>query len=56
MMVRGLAKRIAPLCLAVAGLLLAVSGRTESFPARPLRIIVPAAAGGNLDLVSRNIA
>jgi tripartite-type tricarboxylate transporter receptor subunit TctC len=28
----------------------------ELFPAKPLRIVVPAAAGGNLDLVMRNVA
>ena len=28
----------------------------QAFPARPVRIVVPAAAGGNLDLVTRNIA
>lgn len=50
------AKRAFALCAMVAGLLAAGPGAAESFPARPLRIVVPAAAGGNLDLVSRNIA
>ena len=37
--------------------LCALSGAfAQGFPARPLRIVVPAAAGGNLDLVTRNVA
>lgn len=38
------------------GLLTISSVTAATFPAKPLRIIVPAAAGGNLDLVTRNLA
>ncbi|SDZ70341.1 Tripartite-type tricarboxylate transporter, receptor component TctC [Variovorax sp. YR266] len=43
-------------CAAAAMLTAPRDGRADSFPSRPLRIVVPAAAGGNLDLVSRNVA
>jgi tripartite-type tricarboxylate transporter receptor subunit TctC len=33
-----------------------VAAGADVLPARPLRIVVPAAAGGNLDLVSRHLA
>lgn len=38
------------------GLALSSVSFAQSFPSKPIRIVVPAAAGGNLDLVSRNIA
>ncbi|MBB3014044.1 tripartite tricarboxylate transporter substrate binding protein [Cupriavidus alkaliphilus] len=46
------------LAASTAATLLAATGhgRADTFPSRPLRIVVPAAAGGNLDLVSRNLA
>lgn len=33
-----------------------VAAQAQAFPAKPVRIIVPAAAGGNLDLISRSVA
>ncbi|MEY4140573.1 MAG: hypothetical protein RLZZ371_2755 [Pseudomonadota bacterium] len=38
------------------GLSAASASFAQGFPSKPLRIVVPAAAGGNLDLVSRSIA
>ncbi len=38
------------------GLCLSSASYAQAFPSKPLRIVVPAAAGGNLDLVTRNIA
>ena len=45
-------------CLAVLGLGLAGSafGQTDNFPTKPIRLIVPYAAGGGTDLVMRAIA
>ncbi len=42
--------------LLALGLCAAGSSFAQAFPSRPVRIIVPAAAGGNLDLVTRNVA
>ena len=44
------------LAIGLMALTVAGQGRADSFPSRPLRIVVPAAAGGNLDLVSRTVA
>ncbi|MCC2677264.1 MAG: hypothetical protein K0R58_4211, partial [Ramlibacter sp.] len=47
--------RRAAVC-AIASLCALTGSFAQTFPARPLRILVPAAAGGNLDLVTRNVA
>lgn len=53
---RRFAGRALASCAAAAMLLGAAPSRADPFPLGPLRIVVPAAAGGNLDLVSRQIA
>ncbi|MEJ8848219.1 tripartite tricarboxylate transporter substrate binding protein [Variovorax rhizosphaerae] len=52
-------RRLARLALAASTMaILSAAGaaQADTFPSRPLRIVVPAAAGGNLDLVSRHLA
>ena len=41
--------------MALAALLVAASAQAQ-FPERPLRLIVPFAPGGNIDLTARTIA
>ena len=43
-------------CLAVLGLAGSAFGQTDNFPTKPIRLIVPYAAGGGTDLVMRAIA
>ncbi|CAN7610986.1 tripartite tricarboxylate transporter substrate binding protein [Pseudorhodoferax sp. LjRoot39] len=54
----GMGRRRPVLVACATACLLAAAGaaQADTFPTRPLRIVVPAAAGGNLDLVSRNLA
>jgi len=42
--------------LALLFALLTASAHAQSFPSRPMRLLVPLAAGGGMDSVSRNIA
>lgn len=42
--------------LLASGLCVAGAGVAQTFPSKPLRIVVPATAGGNLDNVTRNVA
>lgn len=51
-----LARRLWAAGLAAALATATVAAGADVLPARPLRIVVPAAAGGNLDLVSRHLA
>ncbi len=49
-------RRCAPLCGLIAGLLLgavSVAPAAENFPSRPIRVLVPAAAGGPYDVGAR---
>src|SRR3954464_2123693 len=40
------------LCL---GLLLSLEGRAQTFPSKPIRLIVPVAAGGNQEITARAV-
>lgn len=53
---QSLKRMIAITSLLTLGLSVTGTSLAQSFPSKPVRIVVPAAAGGNLDLVSRNIA
>ena len=44
------------LLAAVACVATGVMAQTGAFPDRPLRIVVPFAAGGNVDIVTRIVA
>lgn len=57
-MIRRTSFRRAGLLASLLALGLSAAGASfaQAFPAKPLRIVVPAAAGGNLDLVTRNVA
>jgi len=46
----------APVMLAVAWLLIGSTVQAQSWPARPMRVIVPFPAGGGTDLVGRLVA
>jgi tripartite-type tricarboxylate transporter receptor subunit TctC len=47
--------RIALLALATSGIVLVWIGcaRTETYPSRPIQVIVPFAAGGGIDVIAR---
>jgi tripartite-type tricarboxylate transporter receptor subunit TctC len=50
------ARLISRFCAALAVLVLAQAGRAEDFPARPIKILVGAPAGGTTDTMARAIA
>jgi len=43
-------------CLILLGALLSATAHAQNFPTRPMRVLVPLAAGGGMDSVSRSIA
>lgn len=45
-----------PLLFAAACALLPAAAYAQTFPVKPIRIIIPLAAGGNVDIVTRSIA
>jgi len=47
-----LLSRISALCIA----LLSITAAAQNFPTRPMRVLVPLAAGGGMDSVSRSVA
>src|SRR5689334_21245882 len=44
------------LCATLASLALPFTARSEDFPSRPVRIVVPFAAGGGVDILTRTLA
>jgi tripartite-type tricarboxylate transporter receptor subunit TctC len=53
----GTLKRIAALCMTIAAAMLAVpSHAADTYPVKPVRLIVPYVAGGNADIQARYIA
>ncbi|MGZ8202860.1 MAG: Bug family tripartite tricarboxylate transporter substrate binding protein [Burkholderiales bacterium] len=50
------AARIAAAALALLSLALAVPSGAQTYPSRPVRILVPLAAGGGMDTVTRGLA
>ncbi len=53
---RTLMAGVAPLILALLGLGYGVSANAQSFPTKPIRLIVPFAPGGSTDIIARAIA
>ena len=49
-------RKIIPLLVAICALMLPVHGQAQSWPTRPVRLIVPYPAGGNADIVARIVA
>jgi tripartite-type tricarboxylate transporter receptor subunit TctC len=49
-------KKILPFLVAICALIPAVHGSAQSWPTRPVRLIVPYPAGGNADIVARIVA
>ncbi len=49
-------KKIIPLLVAICALILPAHAETQSWPTRPVRLIVPYPAGGNADIVARIVA
>ncbi len=49
-------KKIIAVLFAVAALILPVQAQTQTWPTRPVRLIVPYPAGGNADIIARIVA
>ena len=49
-------KKIIALLFAVSALILPVHAQTQTWPTRPVRLIVPYPAGGNADIIARIVA
>jgi tripartite-type tricarboxylate transporter receptor subunit TctC len=49
-------RRISSMTLALAAASLATPALAQQYPAKPVRIVVPYAAGGNTDFTARSIA
>ncbi|MGZ8264227.1 MAG: tripartite tricarboxylate transporter substrate binding protein, partial [Burkholderiales bacterium] len=50
------AARVAAAALALLSLALALPSGAQTYPRRPVRILVPLAAGGGMDTVTRGLA
>ena len=48
--------RICPVVVASAALFVTLSGHAQTYPAKPVRVIVPFAAGGGSDFIARQIS
>src|ERR1700741_4348375 len=49
-------RRISSMALALAAISLATAASAQTYPTKPVRIIVPYAAGGNTDFTARSVA
>ena len=48
--------KFAALALFAGGALQAPAGWPQGFPSRPVRVIVPASAGGTIDIIARTLS